>query len=113
MPDGSAPPRSFHADAVDVEREARARVYDRKQQAYVQKIISSMQNTLRKYHAERIIHKSYNSLALNTALADCDYYDFIRGNSTGTKTAYTGSFMAQYSWAEFMAGYLDRIQRKF
>ena len=31
MPDGSAPPRSFHADAVDVEREARARVYDIKQ----------------------------------------------------------------------------------
>lgn len=88
-------------------------VYDRKQQAYVQKIISSMQNTLRKYRAERIIHKSYNSLALNTALADCDYYDFIRGNSSGTKNAYTGSFMAQYSWAEFMAGYLDRIQRKF
>ena len=86
-------------------------LYDRKQQTYVQKMVSSMLSTLRKYHAESIIEESYNSMALNTFLVSCDYYDFMKG--TGTKLSYPGKFMSQYSWAEYMTGYLERIQNKF
>lgn len=83
--------------------------YDRKQQAYMQKIISSMLNTLRKYHAETVIEKSYNCIALNTSLVSCDYFDLLHGRITVKGSVYSGNFMSQYSWAEFMTGYLERI----
>lgn len=79
--------------------------YDKKQQSYIQQIISSMMKTLRQYGAEAVIVKTYNSLAVNTEAIDCDFYRFVHSGSG----AYTGEFMAQYSWAEFMNGYLERL----
>lgn len=87
-------------------------IYDRKQQSYVQKIISSMLNTLKQYGAETVIEKSYNSIALKTHLVQCDYFDFIRGNGMEKGIVYSGNFMSQYSWAEFVTGYLDRIANR-
>lgn len=84
--------------------------YDKRQQAYAQKIISSMLGTLKKYRAEAVIEKSYNSMALNTALVSCDYYNYIAQQNGAAKRFYPGEFMAQYSWAEYMTGYLNRIQ---
>ena len=55
-----------------------------------------------------IIYKSYNAIALNDELVDCDYYRFLKMDVPSINT-YTGEFMTQYSWAEFVAGYLDRI----
>ena len=82
--------------------------YSTKQMLYLQKIISSMMQTLKEYDAANIIHKSYNAISLNDALVDCDYYRFLKMDVPSINT-YTGEFMTQYSWAEFVAGYLDRI----
>lgn len=82
--------------------------YSNKQMLYLQKIISSMMQTLKTYNAAGIIHKSYNAIALNDELVDCDYYRFLKMDVPSINT-YTGEFMTQYSWAEFVAGYLDRI----
>ena len=82
--------------------------YTNKQMLYLQKIISSMMQTLKAYNAAGIVHKSYNAIALNDTLADCDYYRFLEMDVPSINT-YTGEFMTQYSWAEFVAGYLDRI----
>lgn len=87
-------------------------IYDRKQQAYVQKLVSSMIGTLEKCGAESVIKRNYNSLALNTSLISCDYYDFMKELGFGTDNSFQGNFMSQYSWAEYMAGYLNRIRNK-
>ena len=82
--------------------------YSNKQMLYLQKIISSMMQTLKEHNAAAVIHKSYNSIALNDGAIDCDYYRFLKMDVPSINT-YTGEFMTQYSWAEFVAGYLDRI----
>ena len=79
-----------------------------KQLLYLQKIISSMMQTLRENNAAHVIHKTYNAIALNDEAVDCDYYRFLKMDVPSINT-YTGEFMTQYSWAEFVAGYLDRI----
>ena len=48
------------------------------------------------------------AVALNDELIDCDYYRFLN-MEVPSINAYCGEFMTQYSWAEFVAGYLDRI----
>lgn len=82
--------------------------YSTKQMLYLQKIISSMMQTLKAHHAANVIHKTYNAIALNDEAVDCDYYRFLKMDVPSINT-YTGEFMTQYSWAEFVAGYLDRI----
>ena len=82
--------------------------YSTKQMLYLQKIISSMMQTLREHNAAGIIHKAYNAIALNAEAVDCDYYRFLKMDVPSIN-AYTGEFMTQYSWAEFVAGYLDRL----
>lgn len=85
--------------------------YDKKQQAYLQKIISSMTQMLRAVGATRLIKKHYNSIALDTSLVDCDYYRFMSSDMAAINS-YTGEFMSQYSWAEFVIGYLDDIHQE-
>ena len=84
------------------------REYSSNQMLYLQKIISSMMQTLREHTAANVIHKTYNAIALNDEVVDCDYYRFLKMDVPSINT-YTGEFMTQYSWAEFVAGYLDRI----
>ena len=82
--------------------------YSTKQMLYLQKIISSMMQTLKEHNAASVIHKSYNAISLNHESVDCDYYRFLDMDVPSINT-YTGEFMTQYSWAEFVAGYLDRM----
>ena len=82
--------------------------YSTKQMLYLQKIVSSMMQTLREYNAADVVHKTYNAIALNDEVVDCDYYRFLKMDVPSINT-YTGEFMTQYSWAEFVTGYLDRI----
>ena len=82
--------------------------YTTKQMLYLQKIISSMMQTLREYNAANVIHKTYNAISLNDEAVDCDYYRFLKMDVPSINT-YTGEFMTQYSWAEFVVGYLDRM----
>ncbi|MEG1981770.1 MAG: response regulator [Clostridia bacterium] len=84
--------------------------YDKKQQNYLQKIISSLLHTLSAVGAEATIVKKYNSLAVDVSLLECDYYQFIEKNSS-TINEYSGEFMSQYPWAEFVVGYLEEIFR--
>ena len=82
--------------------------YSTKQMLYLQKIVSSMMQTLREYNVANVVHKTYNAIALNDEAVDCDYYRFLKMDVPSINT-YTGEFMTQYSWAEFVTGYLDRI----
>lgn len=82
-------------------------VYDRTRQAYVQTIIASLNKTLKKYGAQEVLIKGYNSLAVNPRLVECDYYKFLDGDPESIR-AYMGEYMAEYYWGEFVVGYLDR-----
>ena len=82
--------------------------YSTKQMLYLQKIISSMMQTLREHHVADVVHKTYNAISLNDEAVDCDYFRFLKMDVPSIN-AYAGEFMTQYSWAEFVAGYLDRI----
>ena len=75
--------------------------YDKKQQAYIQKIMSAMMKSLKNAGAEKVINKSYNSLSVNPSMLDCDYYRFKELDG-GAVNAYQNEYMAQYYWADFM-----------
>lgn len=74
--------------------------YDNKQQAYVQKIISAMMKSLKNAKADKVIFKKYNSLTVNTAMLDCDYYRFNDLDAAAVNS-YNSEYMSQYYWAEF------------
>lgn len=74
--------------------------WDDKKKNYIQKIISEMNKDLIAAGMGDIIRKSYNSIAIDTALVDCDYYKYLKGEDT-PEAAYHGEFMEQYSWAAY------------
>ena len=51
--------------------------------------------------AESVIVRSYNALAVNVELLDCDYYRFKQLNA-GAINRYEMEYMNQYSWADFL-----------
>ncbi len=72
--------------------------FDRKNQMYIQKIVSSLMKNLREIGAERVIEKGFNSLAVNPALIECDYYQFLEEDSE-RRFSRPDIYMEQYSWA--------------
>lgn len=79
---------------------------DDKKREYTQQIISTLIRKLRELGAEDVINKTYNSMSVNVDKIECDYYKFDENDPQSTKM-YKGEFMAQYSWAEYINGYLD------
>ena len=75
--------------------------YDKKQQSYLQTLISAMMKTLKKNGAAKAVNKSYNALSVNPAVLDCDYYRFAELDA-GAVNAYANEYMSQYYWADFM-----------
>ena len=82
--------------------------YDKRQRDYMQKIISSAMQSVKAAGAEGVIIKQYNSMAVDTALIDCDYYRF-RAFDASAVNSYSGEFMSQYPWGEFVIGSLENI----
>lgn len=81
--------------------------YDLKQQSYLQKIISAMMSALKTVGAGDVVIKSYNNLALNIGLVECDYYKLLQDKEE-MENVWRGEYMSQYEWAEFVAEYLNR-----
>ena len=79
---------------------------DDKKKDYTQQLISTLIRTLRELGLEKVINKSYNSISINPEYIDCDLYRF-NDNDPEARNSYSGEFMAQYSWAEYVTGYLD------
>lgn len=75
--------------------------YDKKLQNLLQTYIYSMIKSLKAVGAEDAVVRSYNALAVNPDVIDCDYYRF-RELDGGAVNAYQNEYMSQYSWAEFM-----------
>lgn len=86
------------------------RPYTLSVQRQMQTIIAAMMKALRAVGAEHVVVKNYNSLSVDVDAIDCDYYRFLAGDASAVN-AYTGEYLANYSWAEFVVGYLDRKAR--
>lgn len=74
--------------------------YDTKQQNYVQQLIHAMIKSLKAIGAESAVTRSYNALAANPDVLDCDYYRFEELDA-GAVNAYQNEYMSQYAWADF------------
>lgn len=86
-------------------------VYERTQQKNLQVYIASMLKTLHAVGADEVISRNRQGILLKPDMVDCDLYEFLRGN-VAVINSYTGQYMNAYSWAEFTAGYLDRVLMK-
>lgn len=86
--------------------------YDKKRQWYIQKILSSLQQTLKELGAENTIEKSYNNIAIVPEMIDCDYYKFCKKDSE-VMNSYKGEYMSQYEWAAYNKKYLNDIYKRW
>lgn len=75
--------------------------YDKKLQNLLQTYIYSMIKSLKEIGAESVVIRSYNALAVNVDLIDCDYYRFKRLDA-GAINSYEIEYMSQYDWADFL-----------
>ena len=76
-------------------------LYEKKLQNLLQTYIYAMIKSLKEIGAENVIVRSYNALAVNPDLLDCDLYRFKELDS-GAVNAYECEYMNQYSWADFL-----------
>jgi two-component SAPR family response regulator len=81
--------------------------YDKKLQNLLQTYIFAMIKSLRAVDAEDAVVRSYNALAVNPDVLDCDYYRF-KELDAGAVNSYQNEYMSQYYWADFLFdNYLD------
>ena len=75
--------------------------YEKKLQNLLQTYIYAMIKSLKAVGAEDAVVRSYNALAVNPDVLDCDYYRFKELNA-GAVNAYQNEYMSQYYWADFL-----------
>lgn len=62
-------------------------------------LIHDLKNTLANAGAENVLIKDRNTISINCAAIDCDFYDFLK-RKVYAVNRYRGEYMSQYSWAE-------------
>lgn len=75
-------------------------------QGHLRILVSDLVQTLQSVGEEDVLLKQRGRLAVSTNRIDCDFYRFLQGDVSAINS-YTGEFMSQYSWAEFVIAYLD------
>ena len=77
-------------------------------QSNLRNLIADMKNVLSDAGVGNIILKNRNSIAIDCASVDCDYYDFLR-HIPYAVNSYRGEYMMQYSWAEITTAALPQL----
>lgn len=75
--------------------------YETKLQNLLQTYIYAMIKSLKAVGAESAVVRSYNALAVNPDVLDCDYYR-LKELDAGAVNAYQNEYMSQYYWADFL-----------
>ena len=66
-----------------------------------------LKQVLKEEHLEDLLISTKRGQLVNTALFDCDYYDW-QDKNTGARDRFEGVFMSEYSWGEYiLAGILN------
>ncbi len=76
-------------------------------QSLIRNIISDLKKSLESAGCKDILVKTRGYVAILPAKVFCDYYNFLDGDADAVNS-YNGEYMAQYTWAEFTVGYLER-----
>jgi two-component SAPR family response regulator len=79
-------------------------------QSHFRILVADLIKTLKSFNAENIIIRKWKQLAVVPGRISCDFYDMLDGNEKAINS-YAGEFMAQYSWAEIDAAYLDNKKK--
>lgn len=69
-----------------------------------------LKNILEEAGAAHLLLTKGNAKYLNTDLVDCDLYQMLEGDPEAV-SAYCGSYLRRYSWAEERVAQLDEIKR--
>ncbi len=77
--------------------------------SHLRNAISDLKQTLAAVGGEDIILKSRNSISLNCAAVECDYFDFLDAVPYAVNR-YRGEYMLQYSWAEMTTASIHERQ---
>ena len=77
--------------------------YGHQQQKYLDVIIRSLRDTLKKAGVSQILEMKTGLLRVLPDHFDCDLYRFIKGDPVAIR-AYQGKYMNNYDWAEFGEG---------
>ena len=64
---------------------------------------SSLKKDLSRVGVDDVIVKAWNSYGIDTSKIDCDYYNYLEGD-TYAVNSFQGEYMSQYSWAEMTLG---------
>ncbi len=66
---------------------------------YLRNLISDLKAVFRGHALDEFVIKQRGQLRINTKMADCDYYNWLKGYRDADNT-FAGEYMTQYSWAE-------------
>ena len=75
--------------------------FDTRQKNHIQQLIYAMIKSLKAVGSEEAVVRSYNALAVNPDVLDCDYYRF-KELDAGAVNSYQNEYMSQYYWADFL-----------
>jgi len=76
--------------------------------SYLSNLRQDLQNTLTRLGINDIIYKQRGSMAIAKDHIECDLYEWLE-KKKDSRYQYTGDFMDQYSWSEYLHGELDEI----
>lgn len=75
-------------------------------QSNTRNVIAQLTQLLKDVGIADILCKARNSTAINIEKVSCDYYDYLRGKAEAVN-AYTGEYMSDFSWGEFIVASLE------
>ncbi len=76
-------------------------------QSQLRTLVSDLSKAFSDLGVDNLLVRQRGMLAVLPDAFECDYYDYLNGDQLAGKT-YLGEYMAQYDWAEYTAGYLER-----
>lgn len=76
-------------------------------QSQLRTLVSDLSKAFTELGESGLLIKQRGMLAIAPDVFECDYYDYLNGGESGSNS-YMGEYMAQYDWAEYTAGYLER-----
>jgi two-component SAPR family response regulator len=79
-------------------------------QSHFRILVADLIKTLKSLNVENIIIRKWKQLAVVPGKISCDFYDMLDGDVKAVNS-YAGEFMAQYSWAEIDAAYLENKRK--
>lgn len=75
-------------------------------QSQLRTLVSDLSHTLNEVGCGDVLSKARGTIAVVPDKLSCDYFDYMAGSEDAART-YMGEYMAQYVWADYMAGRFD------